>query len=666
MAQKSQATESPFIGIMGIQGRNGSDNSLMIPEGQCLEAMNVNWFRCSLGGKRGGCTTIGLTGGTAFTDGARSGYRHVPGDNQGAAEFWTIDGALKFHRLAGGSTWADPTVLDPCTALPQEVNWQSFNGNLYVAYKSAHNRLHLWDGLTLRRVGLDLPAAIAAPTKTAGAIVADTRKYRIAWTRQVSGITIGRSNLSVASASVTYANEQGTATRGTPPGEGETHWELYGAATATAFGDYRRIATTAIATTTAVDNSPILDGAVAPEDGANTPPPSAKYMVADDSRIVMGGAYELAANAENAMAPSPFRVWWTSLLGSSNLEAGDGERISNTGTINGFADLEEAIVGISQPMQVTSAAATSLERGSFYVFSFGSQWKFISTNDVNTAYVKFRVTGGGGSIHHKSIINAEDVNGNPAIYWASSRGIMRISTGGQEYLGEDVVDVWETINLDALIPCHAIFYSDVHQVIFYIATGTSQFPNEAIVFDTRLGRVTEASGVRFGWSRYQGDSTHAYFSVMFSESIGSSMGRKLKPHVGYVDSTAIFRCDTDDLDDAGMPFQAFIDSKSYVPWGLHRQGGTKDDAMVVADPAEDTVIYLTVYRNEGAEASRPSPVDLGDPSDSGQATLVFPKAEGSALGDSQTYRCRIGDLQASSTAWRLHAVIVPMFQQGSV
>lgn len=660
LAARQQQVET-YIPILGIRGRNGSDSSFLIPDTQCLEARNVDWFRASLGRKRGGAAALSTAGGTAFSTGAVAMARHVPGSDQTLAEMWGVDGANFMHRLAGSAIWADPTMMDAITANPQEVNFQSFNGKLYIAYKNAHNRLHCWDPADnkVRRVGFDLPTI--ASLVQAGGAVTDTRRYRVAWTKQVSGVTTLRSNLSAPSASQVMAAQQTTVTRGTAPGEGETHWELYGATgVAGVFSDYRLIATTIIATTTAVDNA-ALPSTVNPADGANTPPPSCKYLVADDARVIMAGAYEASTNAENAMAPKNNRIWWTSILGASDV--GDDERVSNTGAINNYADVEEAITGLSQPMQTVSAQSNSLERGSFYVFSYDSQWKFVSTGVANTPYLRFRVTGGGGCIHHKSIIVALDVNGNPAIYWASRRGIMRISINGQEYIGEDVVDVWSTINLDATIPCHAVYHDSIHQIWFYIAIGSSLYPNFRIVYDTRLGRVTQESGVRHGWSTADGESAKAYCSVMFSDTVGASMGRSLKPYIGYTGSTQIWKCDTADTDDAGNFFQAYVDTKSYAPWGLDRKGGMTGEASVIAGVQPGVSIQLTIYRDEGAEAG-PSQANLTDLSDSASALKVISKFENSRMADSISFRCRVGDSQAVSNAWNLDAVLVPVTYEG--
>ena len=657
--QQSKQDQS-YVGLLDIRGRNGSDSTFLINDQQCLEAYNVDFYRAGLARKRGGSQNLSLaTSGTAFSGGAVSMSPFLPSDDQTARELWAIDGAMVFHRLAASVTWADVPLLDTCSGFPQEVDFQSFNGKLFVAMKNAHNRLHCWDGTSLRRVGLDLPGALVSIV-LAGGTITDTRQYRISWTKQNgSGVTTDRSNLNVASASQVMATQQATITRPAPPGEGETHWELWAASTTSAFGDWRLQATTVIATTTAVDNA-ALGPTVSPDDGQNTPPPSARYLIADDARVIMAGAYETAANAENAMAPKSSRVWWTSPLGSS--DAGDDERISNTGTINAYADLEEAVTGMSEPMQVVNAAATSLERGSFYVFSLNSQWKFITTGDATTPYLKFRITGGGGCVHHKSIVTSIDANGNPAIYWWSPFGPFRISANGQEFLGEDVVDITATMNFDATVPCHNVYYPTLRQVWFYIATGTNMYPDTRVVFDTRLGRPTQVSGVRMGWSVHVGAGTQAYCSCLFSDVVAATMGRTLKPYIGYSGGTAIWKSDTG-TDDVGTPYMAYIDSKSYAPWGLNRLGGTMNEPTVIANPAQGVTLRLTMYRNEGAE-SAPANVDLTDRSDAASALKVFAKAENAKLADSWSFRCRIGDAQTISNAWTLDALIVPVMYQG--
>jgi hypothetical protein len=587
--------------------------------------------------------------------------RFVPGSDQTVAEMWAIDGNKIVHRLAGGTIWVDVTPQDVIAANPQEINFLTFNSKLFVSYKSAHNRLHVWDGTSFRRCGIDKSAVPSSFVK-AGGTITDTRQYRVSFTKQNgSGVTLMRGEFSDASASQVLAAQQVTVGQPTPPGEGETHWELWAASTASTFGDWRLQATTVIATTTAVDNA-ALGTTVMDDVGTYTLQPSVKYMASDDSRVIMGGAYELSTNAENAMVPTSTRVWWTPPLGDRDVS--DDERVDNTGTINGYADIEESVMGLSQPMQAVTTQATSLERGSFYVFSFQSQWKFIATGDATTPYLRFRITGGTGVIHHKSIVTALDSNGSPSIYWwAPQSGPFRISQNGQEFCGEDIVDLIPTVNVSATIPCHTIYHSGKKQVWFFIATGTSLYPNVRVVFDTRLGRVTDVTGVRKGWSIHTGEGAKAYCSCLFSSVIGASMGLTMQPYIGYTGGNVIWQCDTADTDDAGNAFQAYIDSKSYAPWGLGRQGGMSDLPLLIAAPSPGATIRLLLYRNEGAEVN-PSDADLTDPSDSKLATRVFVKFDNAKLGDSYVFSCRIGDAQAISNSWNLDALIMQVSYQG--
>lgn len=652
------------IGFLGIQGRNGSDPSILIPDRQCVEAYNVDWYRSGLGHKRGGHSTLA----NAFKSLAM--FRHVPGDDQTLAEFWAMDDAGVLHRYSGGA-WSIPLMKDACSASPQETVFCSFNGKLYIAYKSAHNRLHVWDpdSASVRRCGLDLPAAPTTGAPAGGAVTA-TRKYRVSWCVQSGGITIRRSNLGAASGSVALVAQQVVVTRPAVPGEGETHWELWEAQDAN-FSDYRLLGTTVIATATFADNTNAQPSTVAPLDGANTPPPSARYVVSDTGRIIMGGAWEVAANTENAMVPKTTRLWWTSVLGASstgnNLGNDDSERISNTGTINNYADISEAVTGISYPMQVVQASATSLERGSFYVFSYSGQWKFVSTTSGEGGpYLQFQISSGAGCIHHKSIVTSQDANGSPMIMWAATSGVFRITTQGQEYCGEDNIDLWAGLNTAATIPVHSVPYPDKHQVWFYYATGTDTYPTQKLCFDTRLGKSTQDAGVRLGWSLHVGEGTHVYCSSLFSTTLGATVGRKLVPHVGYAGAATtqeIWKADTTDLDDAGTSFQAYIDSKSYIPWGLGHKGGLIEEPIVIADVAPGITVHLTIYRDEGKETGVFN-ADLSAHSDSEAETLVFAKFDGAQLADSHSFRCRVGDLVATPGAWNLHGIVSPADSHG--
>ena len=208
-------------------GRNGADPPDSLPEIQCSEARNIEWYRATVGRKRGGSDDVSLTGGTTFTGKVSFLFRHIPGADEGAAELWAIDdaGTPLVKRLTGGTSWANITLDDAISGSVQEIQAVSFNGKMFIAYDSAQDRLHVWDPAVskIRRTGLGKAPVPTTGAPSAGAVT-DTRTYKVAWTVQVGGVTVRRSELSNATSAVALVAQQVVVTRGTAPGEGETHW----------------------------------------------------------------------------------------------------------------------------------------------------------------------------------------------------------------------------------------------------------------------------------------------------------------------------------------------------------------------------------------------------------------------------------------------------------
>jgi len=579
----------------------------------------------------------------------------VPADNQGAAELWAVDGTGLVKRLAGGTAWANVTLDDAITGNYQHVNFVALNGKLYIAYDSAVNRLHVWDpaDAKVRRVGVATGTNPPTSAVAGAGAVTDTRTYKVQWLVQAGGVTIRQSNLTPASTpALALAAQNATITRpATPATEGITHWRIFAASTD---GSYRLIVDNiAIATTTGTDSFATLSGSPPSDAGAYTPPPSAKYLIADDTRVIMGGAWETTAG--DAMVPSSRRVWWTSRLGSSDI--GDDERISNTSLIKGYDDIEESVNGIGAPVQ-----------GSFYVFSYDGQWKFVPTGNVFAPYNRIRVTGGEGCIQHKTIVTAEDEDGDPALYWASKRGPVRTGKNGQQHLDLDVQDIWATVNLDAAtIVAHAVYHGDPRQLWLWIAVSGGDFPTQRLCFDTRLGRPTgegtNAGAVRNGWSWHTGAGLFSICSCLFSVTIGASMSRKLKPYSGR--DTALSICDTADIADAGNGFIALIESRPYTPAGLGNLWGTNGDSVLVAGVSPTGSVQLSARVDETAWIVLPvTIVSFAAVSDLGNETRVFPKA---ALHIAQANSCRIRmfDVGVPAAQWNLDAFIMPVEIEGT-
>ncbi len=653
--QQGQPGQDNHSALFGIRGRNGFDTSLALLEGHCLEAYNVDWYRSTLGRKRGGAETLDISGGTAFSNGVRALGRFVPSDDETAAQFWGVDGDFHVKRLAGGTAWANVSMDDAVTATGT-IDFASLNGKFYFAYKSGINRLHVYDpadGL-VRRVGV-APTAVPTIANTgSGSYAATIRYYKVRYVVKSSGVIIRSGELSAA---VSFTpSGSGTAARVTKPAaisEHETHWELYGSADDS---EYNLIATMTVGTTTYDDSAaPIsYNGGTPPEIGSHTPPPSAKYLITDRGLLIMAGAHETSVG--DSVTPLTHRVWYTSALGSS--DEGDDERVSvvNDG-IRSYSDIEEAVTGLSVPVN-----------GTFLAFSYRSQWKFVSTNSADSPYNNFRVSGGAGCICYKSIVTAKDATGSPSTYWWSVDGPYRAGISGQQYLAQDVLDIVGRVNLSAVTPVHAISHTSLHQVWFFVAVDSSATANVRVIFDTFLGKIVDVSeigtaAVRFGWSYHVGESTKAYCSCMFSDTVGASMGKTLKPYIGYTGATQIWKCDSTAVDDAGTPFQAYVDSKPGAPWGLGRLGGIKEDCVLIALSSSGVSIALTIIKNEGEESYQFN-VDLNPYPNQ---TTVFKKIDGSTgISNMATVRYRVGDAEVTPSTWNLTALVIPTENLGSL
>lgn len=644
------SADLPPIALFGIRGRWGTSQPFSCPPDQCIEAVNVDWFRSSLARKRGGAANVALTGGTALTGVVSHLTSYVPNYDQGLRELFAVDDAAgpRFKRLAGGTAWADVTGVDSVTSRAMDINSCAFNGNMYFFYDSAVNRAHVWDptDATIRRTSLGTPAAATVANTGGGTYAATIRYYKVAYAVKAGAVIRYRSQLSPA---VSFTpSGAGTAARVTKPatiGESETHWLIYGSPDGS---NYVLLTTLVVATTTYDDSATpsLYTGTAAPDPNAFTPIPSVRFGVADGGQMVVGGAWETVAG--DAMTPSHRRAWWTSPLTST--DEGDAERISNTSTIKSYTDFDEALTGLSSPQQ-----------GSVYVFAYNAMWKLVSSGVYTAPYTWYRITGAKGCIDHKTIISAQDESGAPCTYWISPQGPCRMGVSGQFSMVEDIADIWDTVNLSATnVVAHGVYHRDKHQIWWWVATGSSNDPDTKIVFDVDLGRVIESGKVRRGWAKHTGPSAAARCSCMMSNTLGANMSRDLKPYIGLSTGTAVWKCDTG-TSDAGTAFQAYITSRPYSPWGFGKVGGMVDEAVLSAEAATGIQITLDIIKNLGEQPLR-SRAML---SPTGAETHVFPKFTQSKVAEADMLQFTVGDGAAVAGAWNLSAITVPVTVQGT-
>lgn len=542
-------------------------------------ARNVEFFAGGLCRKRQGCAEpAGLTY-LATSGKIASLFRHTVGTDEQSTELWYLtDGGGIGRAIISSLAFANVAAGDALTtSVAQHGMAASLNGKLFVAARSTQDRMHCWDGATYRRVGLARTATAPTTVNAAGTIT-DTRRYRVTWAKKSGAVYDLRSEPTAETGNVAMAGKKCTVSRPANPGESETHWELWGSSVATNYSTWYKLGEAAAATAAIEDdNSDITApyGVAAQYRGENTLLPSAKYVVADENRLICAGSWETAAYAS--------RVWFTAPLGATDI--GDDERTPDSVSAHQTYRLDVArgvdggITGLGGPLA-----------DAIYVFKTSSIWKLVKTGVTDNPYRVVNVHRNVGAINQKSIVLGEDENGQPAIYFLSRRGPYRIATAGLEYLGTDIEATFSTINMDAdLMPAHSIYHHRKHQIWWWIATGTSNVPDTVLVYDVQRGRATDV-GVRGGWTIHTGHLTDAYCSVMYSKELGGSTASyDLKPYFGRHDANdKIARADEDAVysDHDGLGYLSWFRSRAYALGALDKTVRVNGIA-VVARPARD-------------------------------------------------------------------------------
>lgn len=619
-------------------GRNPIDNPWEIGENECVDAVNVDWYRTRFARKRGGSEAVSLTfsAGGPFTGAIGSLFRHVPGTEDTAAELWAIDSAGVWGRMAAAATFAAPTLKDANTGQAFDIAEASINGKLALAYESAVARMHGWDGSTVRRLGL---AASAAPTAAdgggGGAYAAVLRYYRQRSTVQSGGITIRRSE---PSASVSFtpsgANANATVTQATVINEGETHWEVEASIDNVTF---YRIATVAIATTTYADTAATTSYNTNPlsaATGTYTVWPSVRFIKADQNRLIGFGDHT-AANKQS-------RLYFSAVIGS--LDVGDEERLDTT--TNYYIDLDEAdsggAIGLAGPIL-----------GSFFAFKFRQVWRLTATGQVSQPFRADPISKVLGAVHHRSIAIGEDADGNPCLYWWSHRGPYRWGVNGLEYIGKGVEDYAVLTEVNGSKgsgnppACHTLFYQAKRQVWFFVRYDDAGVSRQTFVYHTESG----------GWSRYDWD---ALASVVFANTLGATMSTDWRPYFSIDTNPGIKRTDIAAATDSGVGFKATITTKVYEPGGpgFYSQVG---DAMLLARKGTSVPISVSVMgdfeTSVAATNAKVTTVDISTPS--GNNVIVDKRVEDSTLGGFKFYQYTVGDAAATTAAWSLGRLVIP-------
>lgn len=396
--------------------------------GSTLEADNLNFLSDAFCSMRNSFTEEDLTD-AGFTGEIQWLGRHTT--NDGVEEIWGAannSGTVACARKVAG-VWTPVTLADsPVAGNLTEMHAVTFNGKLFLGYKSSVNRLHVWDGTSVRRVGVSVSGVGSAADTGAGAYAATARQYRFSQRIKDGSDIVCESELSAA---ISFTpSGAGTAARVTGPSavDSATHWVLYGliSSAGDVYDLYEELAETAIGATYDDSTAPAsYDGDAPPVLNSNIPPPSAKCLATDSTRLILTGAWESSALAGQT-TPAANRVWFSRPLAATDV--GDDEAIPNGLWLN---------IGDAGPTTAIGTIYTNV-----YVFKLGSTHKLVPTQDPDGPFSRVLISENFGAVGQRCVANGETEDGFGALFFADDHAVYRLAHGAvvpySEPVGRDM------------------------------------------------------------------------------------------------------------------------------------------------------------------------------------------------------------------------------------
>jgi hypothetical protein len=636
-------------------GLNTDDPASELKPDEMTEALNVELHTVPCGERRRGCEAVTGDGGAAI-DSVALVARYLPSDDQTLSTLWVLKviTANDFATFAYKDTsWHTVTPDNPTTDSPYAV-WAyhtdniSFHHKLFLPYRSGTvsvttDRLHVYDGTTLRRVGIAPPTAAPTGANTGVGTFSGTRYYRVRWiVEDADGNILRRSEPSDVLTKAPSGTGTGiVVTKPTTGVESPTHWELEASVDNSFF---YRIATTVIATTTVTDSAAFstgyaLTGVLSEESGAYTVPESVKFVLVDEDRLVLLNSWE---NTEHGS-----RVQWTPVWGDPGV--GNDERIPIATT--NFLDLDWGEDG-----EITAGSQPS--NGFFYVFKWHHIYKLVRTGIRDQAYTASVVSKTLGALEG-SVVSGVDELGRSCVYALDpSLGLYRIGANGLQRhfgLGTKVNQnsFWSRVNTDATHKiCCSVYYSDTQQVKWFIAVDGSNVPNMEIKLQTEYTRSVER-GFEGGLTLSDGEIANAVAACMYAENINDNVARTLvlKPVVGTFSDDLTGKTRMQDIgdDDDGTAFYATLTSAPFMSTGLLNRFGTLVAGFIAIAAAGVSVIFGQ-SRNFGAEEKTSLPIDL---SPAVAESEVFRNVDDSGFADCRALQVSLHDDTPATGRWAI-------------
>ncbi len=605
------ATPPSDIQIMSLRGgQNDTDPPNALLDDQATKMENIELFFSMMGERRNGCDPLDITS-SDIEDEAVVVHlsQWFPLNDVMNPEFISVAAtpltSTTMSKRTGG-VWSEIVPGDAIDSSNNDIygiNTQSLNGKLFVSYHSAVDRMHIWDGTTLRRAGLAQPAAPTAVDEGVGTTYTAVRYFRVRFITKVGTAIINRSEPSLSLAFTPDGDGFGaTITSPTLLSEGETHWEVEASADNATF---YRIATVIDATTTYNDEvqdiSPGVvsynaSGPLSEAIGAYLPLPSAKFLAIDGDRLLYAGHWTDASRQS--------QIGWTPVFNDPGV--GNDERapiVTTAGVpINTITNLDNYDDG---PITGISASVY----GTWYAFKWSHVYMMVRTGDVTRSYDVITLSARQGAIPG-SIIRGVDETGTPCVYFLDPvLGPCRVTAGGiQTIIG--LRGTWARVNLDATtsVIARGCFYPYKQQIHWWVAVDGANSPTLKLVLQvSEVRQTTDAvggSGAGRGWTTATGRIAQAYAVSVFTElvSIGGVTSISERPFIGLTSPDYIQRCDVDSTD-AGVAYVATIITRPYFVTGLLNRWGIMRVALLAAANSSAS-ITVQLIRDFGVENSQ--------------------------------------------------------------
>lgn len=627
-------------------GSNSIDPPISIPDDQVVAIENIDFERSTLGGKRRGQVAVTVSGAT-INSAVVFLHRHLPTTDETASQLWatSVSGNASIWNYKDTSWHAvSPTDALAAASGTYAIRGLTLHGKLFLAYPlvSGVDRLMVWDGSTLRRTGLAEPAAPVVANSGSGAFTT-TRYYRVRYYVNTPNLATRKSEPS----ETTTFNPSGTgagASIAKPAAinEGELYWLIEESINN---ADFYEIAAVPVGTGSYVDtNTPeqVTDGTFLLDSpiGAYSLQYSPKFLLADADRLVMGGSWQQSSLAS--------RISWTPVYGSIGI--GNDERLDENN--DPFVDLDGYDGGA-----LTDGGGPVA--GYMYAFKMQRIFKLIRTGNVRQAYQAIKVTSAVGAFP-RSVVPGVDERGGECLYFLDPvQGPKRIGSNGLESCGEDIGGFWKTVNPNAVLISHGIFYPLRRQVWWWVAAAGANGPSILIVANTR-SFTGSVQGARRGWSFYTSPTQsgtavtamNPLSSVMYADNINANTTRSLslKPIVGMQQAvTPLLRICDSGTTDAGTAYRAYIRSKPFSIGSMLQRPSIRAGALM-ATASSGTTVYTTLIRDYGVETGTPIAVSL---TPTGTETTVIRPMDNLALSDLLAVQVELGDIAAVDNDWEL-------------